>query len=52
MAARGVEQRLVSVELQRDPVGDVETGLLARVLDRVDDLAGEALAPELVVEVE
>ncbi len=50
--ARGLDQRLVAAERQRDPVGDVEPGLLAGVLDRVHDLAREALAAQLVVELE
>ena len=37
---------------QLDPVGDLEAGLFARVLDGVDDLAGEALAAQLLVELE
>src|SRR5512146_3454661 len=48
-AGRG-EQLLVAAEAQGDPVGDLQAGLFARVLDGVDDLAGEALATQLVVE--
>ena len=48
--ARRVEQLVVAAERQRDAVLDREARGLARVLDRVDDLAREALAPQLVVE--
>ena len=50
--ARGVEQVGVAAERELDPVGDLEPGGLARVLDGVDDLAREALADQLVVELE
>ena len=52
MLAGGGEQLGVAAEGERDPVGDLEAGLLAGVLDGVDDLAGEALAAQLVVELE
>ena len=48
----GGEQRLVAVERELDAVRDVEPGVLARGLDRVDDLAREPLAAQLVVELE
>ena len=50
--ARGLEQLGVAAERELDPVGDLEAGRLARVLDGVDDLAREALADQLVVELE
>ena len=50
--AGGVEQLGVAAEGQLDPVGDLQAGLFAGVLDGVDDLAGEALAAKLVVELE
>ena len=49
---RGCEQVLVAGEGQRDAVLHVEARVLARRLHRVDDLACQALAPELVVELE
>ena len=52
MGARGLDQAVVAAERQRDPVGDVEPGLLARVLDRVHDLARQPLAQQLVVELQ
>ena len=52
MRARGFEQLLVAAESERDPVRDLEARLLAGVLDGVDDLAGEALAAQVVVQVE
>ena len=52
MRAGGGEQLLVAAERQLDPVGDLQAGLFAGVLDGVDDLAGEALAAQLVVELE
>ena len=52
MGAGGVEQLVVAAEGELDPVGDLEAGLFAGVLDGVDDLAGEALAAQLVVELE
>src|SRR3954468_5400410 len=45
-----VEQLRVAAERQRDAVLDGQAGRLARVLHGVDDLAREALAPQLVVE--
>src|SRR3954454_10683278 len=51
LAGRG-EELVVAIEAERDPVGDLEARLLARLLDRADDLAGQALAAELVIEVE
>ncbi len=52
MRAGGLEQLLVAAE--REPIRSVTSrpGVLAGVLDRVDDLAREALAPQLVVELE
>ena len=50
--ARGGEQLVVAAEAQLDPVLDLEAGGLARVLHRVDDLAREPLAAQLVVELE
>ena len=50
VVARGGEQLLVAAERQLDPVLDLQPGALARVLDRVHDLARQALAPQLVVE--
>ena len=52
MLAGGLEQLLVAAEAELDPVGDLEAGVFAGVLDGVDDLAGEALAAQLVVELE
>ena len=52
MLAGGVEQVRVAAEGQLDAVGDLQAGLFAGVLDGVDDLAGEALAAQLVVELE
>ena len=52
MLLGGGEQLVVPAELERDPIGDLEAGLLARLLNGADDLASEALAAELVVEVE
>ena len=50
--AGGGEQLLVAAEGELDAVGDLEAGRFAGVLDGVDDLAGEALAAQLVVELE
>ena len=50
--AGGGEQLGVAAERELDPVLDLEAAGLARVLDRVHDLAREALAPQLVVELE
>ena len=50
MGAGRLQQGLVAIEGQLDPVGDLEPGLLAGVLDRVDDLAGEPLAQQVIVE--
>ena len=50
--ARGGEQLGVAAERELDPVGHLEAGRLARVLDGVHDLAGQALADQLVVELE
>ena len=52
MLAGGLEQLGVAGERELDPVGDLEAGGFAGVLDGVDDLAGEALAAQLVVELE
>ena len=52
MLARGLDQVAVAAEQELDPVLDLEAGGLARVLDRVDDLARQALAAQLVVELE
>ena len=52
VGARGGEQLLVAAERQRDPVLDLQAGVLARGLDGVHDLAGEPLAAQLVVELE
>ena len=52
VVARGGEQLLVAAERQLDPVLDLQPGALARVLHRVDDLAREPLAAQLVVELE
>ena len=52
MLARGGEQLVVAAQPQLDPVLDLEARGLARVLDRVDDLAREPLAAERVVELE
>ena len=52
MGAGGREQLLVAAEGEGDAVGDVEAGLFAGDLDGVDDLAGEALLAQLVVELE
>ena len=52
MVARGGEELRVAAELQPDPVLDLQPGALARVLDRVHDLAREPLAAQLVVELE
>ena len=52
MVAGGLEQLRVAAERELDPVGDLEARRFARVLDRVDDLAGQALAAQLVVELE
>ena len=49
MLAGGGEQLLVAAEREVDPVGDVEAGVFTGDLDGVDDLAGEALAAQLVV---
>ena len=48
----GLEQVGVAAEAELDPVGDLEAGRFAGVLDGVDDLAGEALAAQLLVELE
>src|SRR4051812_28862766 len=50
--AGGFEQVAVAAERELDPVLDLEARALAGVLDRVDDLAGEALAAQRVVELE
>ena len=52
MLPGGREQLLVTAECERDAVGDLEAGLLAGLLDGADDLAGQALASQLVVEVQ
>ena len=52
MGAGGVEQLLVAPEGQRDPILDVEAGVLASRLHRVHDLASEALAAQRVVELQ
>src|SRR5829696_8858980 len=52
MLAGGVEQLGVAREGQLDAVGDLKSGGFAGVLDRVDDLTGEPLAAQLVVELE
>ena len=52
MLAGGGEQLVVAAEAELDPVGDLEARRFAGVLDGVDDLAGEALAAQLVVELE
>src|SRR6266536_3607242 len=41
-----------AVHPEADPVGDVEAGRLPRVLYHPDQLPGQALAPEVVVELE
>src|SRR5256885_1422213 len=41
---------LVARQPERDPVRHVEPGVLARALDRVDDLAREPLADQVLVE--
>jgi hypothetical protein len=48
----GIEQLGVAGQRQLDAVRDLEPGLLSRVLNGVDDLAGKALAAQLVVELE
>src|SRR5215212_1337051 len=48
----GCEKVGVAGEGEVDAVGDLEARGFAGVLDGVDDLAGEALAAELVVELE
>src|SRR4051812_10870271 len=50
MRAGGGEQLRVAVERERDAILDREAGRLARVLHRVDDLAREPLAAQVVVE--
>ena len=50
--ARGGEQFRVAAEAQLDAVLDLEARVLARVLHRVDDLARQPLAAQLVVELE
>ena len=52
VVAGGRQQLVVAAQPQLDPVLDLEAGRLALVLDRVDDLAGERLAAQLVVELE
>ena len=52
MGSSGGDQLVVASQRQLDAVGDVEAGGFAGVLDGVDDLAGEALAAQLVVELE
>ena len=52
MVARGGEQLLVAAERSSIRSSTCRPGALARVLDRVDDLARQALAPQLVVELE
>src|SRR4029079_5442480 len=47
-----LDQLVVPTQLERDPVRDLEAGLLASLLHGADDLPGEALAAELLVEVE
>ena len=47
-----VDQRLVAVQRERDPVGDVEAGLLPCELHGADDVAREPLAPQVVVQLE
>src|SRR5215203_1612036 len=48
----GGEQLVVAAEGKRDAIGDVEAGLLPGLLYGPDDLAGEALAAKLVIELE
>ena len=52
VGAGGLEQVRVAAEGELDPVGDLQPRLFAGVLDGVDDLAGEALAAQLVVELQ
>ena len=52
VGAGGLEQLGVAAEGEVDAVGDLQAGVFAGVLDGVDDLAGEALAAQLVVELE
>ena len=52
MGAGGLDQLGVAAEAERDAVGDLEARLFAGDLDGVDDLAGEALAAQLLVELE
>src|ERR671917_373609 len=50
--ARRLEQLAVAAEREGDPVLDLQAGALAGVLHGMDDLAREALAAQLVVELE
>src|SRR3954471_3999840 len=49
---RGLEQGVVHTEHELDAVGDLKPGAAARVLDGMDDLPSQALAAQLVVELE
>src|SRR5262249_18946681 len=50
--ARGREQLLIAAEAEGDSIGDLEPGLLARLLDGPDPLPREPLPAQRVVEVE
>ena len=45
-----VEELVVTVEAQGDPLLHRQAGVLARRLHGVDDLAREPLAPQLVIQ--
>ena len=44
------QQLVVAVERQLDAVGDLQPGLAPSALHRVDDLARETLAPQVVIQ--
>ena len=52
MLAGDLDRLRVAVDPQRDPVGDLEARLFAGELDGADDLAGEALAAQLLVDLQ
>src|SRR5207302_1758100 len=52
MGSSGLDQRIIAVERQRDPVGDLEPRLLTCHLDRADDVARESLSPQVLVELQ
>ena len=50
MGPRGGEQLVVAAQGQRDPIFHCQPGRLTRALDGVDDLAGQALPAQIVVD--